>query len=71
MWAKEGDYLKREDLIVGQKYKVIGRNFDEAVWNGERFIGMRYKFGEFFETEELHYDDDPKYGTVQPIEPID
>ncbi len=33
-------YIKKEDLILGAKYKVDARNFEEATWNGTEFIGL-------------------------------
>jgi hypothetical protein len=64
-------YIKVKDLILGRKYKVDARNFSEATWNGSGFIGLRTKFGSTFEDEELHYDDDPHYGTCKPLEIIE
>ena len=66
MYAK--DYIKVPDLIVGARYRVIARNFDEATWDGIVFKGMRHKFGKTFEDTELHYDACEHYGTCQPIE---
>lgn len=63
-------YLKLDQLIVGRKYRGIGRNFNEATWNGEAFEGMRTKFGSTFLDTELHYDSDPSFGTFQPLEEI-
>jgi len=65
------NYLKREELIVGGRYKVDGRNFTIATWTGDEFIGMREKFGNSYLDEELHWDADPKYGTVKPLEYLD
>ena len=62
------NYIKIEDLVLGAKYKGIGRNFDEAVWKGDGFYGQRFKFGKTFEDRELHYDADDHYGTFQPLE---
>lgn len=62
--------IKIEDLVVGQRYAGEGRNFNEGVWNGEGFLGMRYKFGDTFEDLELHWDADPRYGTFKPMEVI-
>lgn len=64
-------YIKREALKIGAKYKVDARNFEEATWNGTEFIGLRTKFGCTFEDGELHYDDDPHYGTCKPIKLIE
>ena len=61
------DYLKIEELIIGETYKVDGRNFSVAVWDGKGFIGDRHKFGKVFSSLELHYDSDLRYGTVKPL----
>jgi len=65
------EYLKREELIIGGRYEVEGRNFNTATWTGEEFIGMREKFGARYLDEELHWDDDSKYGTVKPLKYLD
>jgi len=65
------EYLKKDELIIGGRYRVEGRNFDIATWTGEEFVGMRVKFGGRFLDQELHWDDDPKYGTVKPLEYLD
>jgi hypothetical protein len=66
------EYIAKKDLIPGRRYKVAARNFAEATWDGERelFVGLRHKFGATFLDTELHWDDDPNYGTVKPLELI-
>jgi len=61
------DYLTKEQLIVGKAYAVDGRNFNIAIWDGKKFHGVRYKFGDKFVDEEYHWDDGPPFGTVKPI----
>ena len=53
------------DLQVRGVYKVRGRNLDVAIWDGECFIGRRYKFGWRLSGEQ-HYDSSPDSGTVEP-----
>ena len=65
------NYLKRDELVVGKRYKVDARNFSEATWNGEVFEGLRTKFGQTFESTEIHYDDHKPHGTVKPLEVVD
>ena len=65
------DYIKREDLKIGKKYRCYARNFEIGTWNGEAFEYMRYKFGSTFPDTELHWDDDPRYGTVKPLEELE
>ena len=61
-------YIPKEELLVGQAYYVSARNFSYALWDGEEFVGMRYKFGTWFPDKELHYDDGAPHGTVMPFE---
>jgi len=58
--------IKIEDLVIGTRYAGEGRNFNEAVWDGEAFIGMRTKFGQTYEFPEDHWDADDHYGTFRP-----
>jgi len=60
-------YIPIEELEVGEAYHVDGRNFSIAIWDGEKFWGVRYKWGDKFMSEELHYDAHKKYGTVKPL----
>ena len=61
------EYLPKEELEIGQAYEVDGRNFTVAIWTGEKFAGVRNKFGQNFIDEEIHWDDDDHYGTVKPL----
>ena len=65
------DYIGLDGLVIGARYKVIARNFNEATWDGVGFKGVRHKFGQTFEDTELHYDTCARYGTCQPIEIIE
>lgn len=62
--------IKKEELIVGRKYRCDARNFTIGTWNGEAFEYIRYKFGDTFLDTELYWDDDPTHGTVKPLELI-
>ena len=53
------------DLQIHGVYKVRGRNFSVAIWDGECFIGRRYKFGWGLSGEQ-HHDSSPTCGTVEP-----
>ena len=61
------DYIKKEDLVDGAYYICDARNFTEGMWNGTSFTYNRLKFGGTFLDTELHWDDGPPYGTVQPL----
>ena len=62
------DYLKINELIKDAWYIVRARNFNCAYWNGEVFIGVRFKFGMYHEDVEKHIDND---GTVEPVRLFD
>lgn len=64
------DYIKKDDLVVGQKYECDARNFSFGTWNGSVFTYIRYKFGSEFEDEENHYDDGAPHGTVKPFRKV-
>lgn len=68
---KNENYIKKEELIVGKKYKCYARNFSVGTWNGESFSYMRSKFGSTFEDTEFHYDDGAPFGTVKPLKLLD
>ncbi len=65
------NYLKVEECEDRAFYRVDGRNFNLgiSVKGGTHFLGLRYKFG-YFVTEEVHYDEDDRCGTVQPLEKL-
>lgn len=63
--------IKIENLIIGKTYEGEGRNFQKGIWNGTSFIGMRYKYGSYFEDEEDHWDSDDVHGTFKPFKQID
>lgn len=65
------DYIKKEDLVVGQDYRCKARNFVKGRWNGVSFDYLRSKFGCEFMDKEFHWDDGPPYGTVRPLERIE
>lgn len=61
------EHIKKEDLLQGEAYMVNARNFSSAIWTGESFAGLRFKFGDYFIDHEYHWDDGPPHGTVKPI----
>lgn len=65
------EYLPREKLQKGRWYYCRARNFEYGRWNGKEFDYRRCKFGQWFPDTELHYDDDPRYGTVRPLREVD
>ena len=54
--------IPKKDLIVGKTYRGGCRNASKAVWNGEMFDYKRYKWGQFWDDDILHFEDDPGNG---------
>lgn len=62
-----GNILKKDKLESGKAYAVRARNFNIAIWTGETFRGLRFKFGQPYMSSEHHYDDGEPFGTVKPL----
>ena len=45
------EYIPKDKLIKGKRYKCDARNFGIGTWNGKEFDYMRYKFGDRFPRE--------------------
>lgn len=56
-----------DKLEVGKTYLGSCRNAHEAVWNGEKFVYQRYKFGFTFPEEINHFQNDNGYDLFVPI----
>lgn len=65
------EYLKIEECKQRKIYRLQSRNLAYGVFDGKNgFIGIRSKFGHEYLFTEYHYDADPHYGTVRPIEEV-
>ncbi len=64
------NYIPLSDCQHGYLYHFRARNFCLGVFNAQTngFVGIREKFGNEYLFTELHWDADPMFGTVQPIE---
>ena len=62
--------IPKSELIINKKYNGNCRNASEAVWNGEKFIYKRHKFGTDYIEKINHYEDDDGYDVFVPIEEI-
>jgi hypothetical protein len=62
--------IPKSELVVGETYKGVCRNAEEAVWKGDVFEYMRYKFGTTYPEEINHYEDDDGYDVFVPCEEI-
>jgi hypothetical protein len=61
------EWIAKEDLVIGKKYKCRARNFDVGTWNGEAFEYHRKKFNTVLKDREFHWDDGAPFGTVKPL----
>lgn len=68
----EWEILSKAELEDGVTYEGNCRNASKAVWNAEkqRFIYMRFKFGDTFEEEINHPEDDDGYDVFKPFRKI-
>lgn len=65
-------YIPVTELVNRGVYRICGRNASVGVWDAERkgFVVARTKFCHTFLDVEYHWDTDPTYGTVKPLEYI-
>lgn len=59
--------IPKAQLEVGKTYIGHCRNASEAIWNGDYFTYKRYKFGDIFEEDINHFEDDDGYDLFVPI----
>ena len=64
-------FIPLADLEVGECYELESRNLPRGVWDGEKFHGIRLKFGKKFIDTEVHWDLDDHYGTAQAIRKLE
>ena len=62
--------IPKSELRNGITYQGNCRNADEAIWDVDAFIYMRYKFGSTYPETINHYEDDDGYDVFVPIEII-
>ena len=65
--------IPKDKLIDGKTYIGDTRNTDRAIWNAKKntFIYMRTKWGNTFEDEVNHFEDDDHYALFVPIKQLD
>ena len=56
-----------DKLEVRKTYLGSCRNAHEAVWNGEKFVYQRYKFGFTYPEEINHFQNDDGYDLFIPV----
>lgn len=59
--------VQKNQLIIGKEYVGLCRNADVAMWDGSKFVYSRYKFGDIFQKEINHYEDDDGYDVFIPF----
>ena len=59
--------ILKKDLVEGVSYSGMCRNADTAVWNGKVFTCKRYKFGDVFDEDINHFEDDDGYDVFVPF----
>ena len=59
--------IPKNKLEVGATYIGDCRNASEAIWNGEEFEYIRYKFGTSYKETINHFEDDDGYDVFVPI----
>ena len=59
--------IPKKNLIIGKTYIGECRNASEAIWNGYTFVYKRHKFGDTFDEEINHFEDDDGYDLFVPI----
>ena len=62
--------IPKDKLIVGQWYLGNCRNAEAAMWNGQKFIYKRNKFGTTYDEEINHFQDDDGYDLFVPLKLI-
>ena len=59
--------IPKAQLEIGKTYIGSCRNASEAIWKGDYFTYKRYKFGNTFEEDINHFEDDDGYDLFVPI----
>ena len=62
--------IRKSDLIIGETYIGSCRNSSEALWNGEQFQYLRYKFGGYYMDYVNHFEDDDGSDVFVPIKEL-
>lgn len=62
--------IPKSELVIDKEYEGECRNSGKAVWKGDHFEYVRYKFGFEYIDEINHYEDDDGYDVFVPMEEI-
>jgi hypothetical protein len=69
MYENKLNYIKLEDCIEGNLYKIHSRNLTHGIFTkfNNGFLGIREKFGSTYLFTEYHWDTGAPFGTVSPL----
>lgn len=62
--------IPKSELVKGEIYQGECRNSEDARWNGKKFVYKRCKFGDVFDEEINHFEDDDGYDVFIPMKII-
>ena len=62
--------IPKSELEKGATYLGDCRNASKAIWNGEKFVYVRNKFGITFNEKINHFEDDEGYDVFIPIKKL-
>ena len=62
--------IPKDKLVVGKTYFGSCRNADKAIWLGDKFEYIRYKWGKSYQEKINHFEDDDGFDLFVPIREI-
>ena len=62
--------IPKDKLVVGKTYFGSCRNADKAIWLGDKFEYIRYKWGNSYQEKINHFEDDDGFDLFVPIREI-
>ena len=63
--------IPKSELIVGAIYQGECRNSGTAIWDGNKFVYERHKFGTSYNERINHFEDDNGYDVFVPMKIIE
>lgn len=63
--------IPKSELVVGEIYQGECRNSDTAIWDGNKFVYERHKFGTSYNERINHFEDDNGYDVFVPMKIIE
>jgi len=63
--------ISKKELVKDMTYEGECRNAEKAIWNGEKFVYDRYKFGSWYKENINHFEDDDGYDVFVPMKIIE